>query len=341
MTLNRTVFFPYPYEGETLSLEVGRVWIDGRERKGFSDPERRLVSLHELPGWREGSLEVSCRPPPGLAQRTLPANEWEAPGWRCDVIGLCGPTRWRLPFRLDGPPEGPWTGKVHLRRDALQGVARLTAQLTRARDTTRRGPFASRMGAKLASAPDWQLRIDDPRMSAGKYLRIRWEDFAKSELGVLQQNDHQIYFLEIEGEGGGPILWLNSGVEDLQTVLDSKASSGPRAATRNALFDSIAQPVWLALVMRAARKFAEREEDDAGEPFESEGGGWEESVLATIAEEVFPDEESEKAVSDLAQGLSDPEQQVDLLQRVSLAVQRHLVLQKSTVALLRALEAAG
>ncbi|MDQ3264001.1 MAG: hypothetical protein M3Y59_10100 [Myxococcota bacterium] len=178
-------------------------------------------------------------------------------------------------------------------------------------------------------------------MSAGKYLRIRWEDFAKSELGVLQQNDHQIYFLEIEGEGGGPILWLNSGVEDLQTVLDSKASSGPRAATRNALFDSIAQPVWLALVMRAARKFAEREEDDAGEPFESEGGGWEESVLATIAEEVFPDEESEKAVSDLAQGLSDPEQQVDLLQRVSLAVQRHLVLQKSTVALLRALEAAG
>lgn len=336
MTLKRALFFPYPYEGESLPLSIEQVIVDGRARTGLVRAAANTVALHEVPGWSSAKLLLSCEVPEDLAARVLPEDERGAPPWRCTAVTLCRPTRWRAGTPLEQRSATRWGGDVELRAEEVQGPVRLTVVLTRTAEAEAKAgaPFARAEGARLASSHSWTIQVTDPHAAPGRYLAVRWENFAASTVDALRQQAKHVYFLELDSSRGAPVLWLNSGVEDLQSVLDSKATHGPRAATRNALFDSIAQTVWVTLVVAAAEHLADRIEEEEDEA----GAGWQELVLEAIAPGVFPDLEEPEAARRLALELRTPARRSLILQSIVTAVQDRLDLVKSTRGLISSQE---
>ena len=257
-------------------------------------------------------------------------------------VGPLRRTRFRRAVALGGPPLGPWTGTLALNRDEVFGPVRIESVLSREADARQRAPGrAFRLGARLATSARWTLQADEPRAAPGRSLSVRWENFASSSLPALREHADQVFFLEIGSGAQPPVLWLNSGIEELQPVLDSKGTHGPRAAARNALFDSIAQPVWMSLLM-AAVDMIQGQLDEALDSAEAElCEGWPVAVLESVGSVIYADMDERDAALRLAERWADPSARQELIPLLSAAIEKLLDLAKSTRGLLAALGDGG
>lgn len=269
-------FLPYAYEKSGLGFAIHTVSLDGKPLEAL-DPEKHVIELNHF-DWERAELEAEVTLDVGTLQRVLPELEHQRPPVHAFVAIRCDDTRLRRGVMLMPSDErqGTLEGVIALQRDELRGHAELVPYLVRSRDCTRPAPgFATVKGARLASGRPWEARVDVKAMGTGQYLHVRFHSFAED--GRMPAGN--LYWLEAERED--PILWLNSDLQNLAEVLDSRGIRGGRVRIRDGIYAVIAMSVWAQLFMRAAANACS--EDRASEY------GWEDNVLELLLREMFPD----------------------------------------------------
>ena len=114
------------------------------------------------------------------------------------------------------------------------------------------------------------------------------------------------------------------------------------ALSLDALFDSIAQPVWMSLLMAAVDVIDDEQLDEALDPAEAQlGDGWHVAVLEAVGSVIYEDMHERDAAFHLAVRLADPGAREDLIPLLSAAIETRLDLAKSTRGLLAALGDGG
>ena len=76
---------------------------------------------------------------------------------------------------------------------------------------------------RVATSPEIAIYTRDHPQLPGGSLDIRWEDFKTSTHRQRSRRHTRVYYLESTAEP--PILWLNKGIPDLSTVLESKGTT--------------------------------------------------------------------------------------------------------------------
>ena len=153
----------------------------------------------------------------------------------------------------------------------------------------------------------------------GKSIRIEWINFKEDR----RFEDYPLNLYYIDFSDSIPVLYLNEAIDDLKVVLNSKGYTGIRAAVRETIFRSIAQPVWLSLVLTAVSDNYE-DEDDRPE--------WQRSVIKQFAPLVIPNASDEDEAFQKFVKLEKV--QVDFLPKIISAIQSSIEIDRSTSRLL-------
>jgi hypothetical protein len=188
---------------------------------------------------------------------------------------LCPETRLERATRIAAPPPDPVSCRVRLgdvRGDVLVrvlGVAREGA--------------GTEAGLVVADSDGVLVRVDAPAEPFGSGLRTVWdkEYFAARGIG------NALTCVEFP-PSEEPCLYLNSGIQDFQGLLTSKATSGPIAATRQLLLDQIEVDTWLAIGRNAAQQMYRMDADTGDVVLEDPdlADAWQGVALGRIAANV-------------------------------------------------------
>lgn len=324
------VFFPYEYRGNSITHKITELRIDGQLRTNLIQPETTSIDLTAITNWSTAEIAVEVVITDDMPKSVLPKSEQDDPPWRVIVTAtsLMQGTRqigWRQSKELtpDGATKLLWNGRMQFERNDVGSTIRLRSYVTRSGlpGLPVKG-FADEPGMRMGAGEDWVIQIDQKSIPPGKSMKIEWVKFQTSENANLKSNASCLHYLDLEHEV--PTLYLNEDIQDLKTVLMSGGYVGPKAAIRDALFTSIAQPVWLTLAFTTATKTVESED---------ERPEWEQAVLEQIAPCVYPEENDDEAVRKLAAEGQDAAARLVLLERLIPAVQKYLDIKKSTTRL--------
>ena len=326
----KQVFFPYPFQEEALDLAVTSVELDGHpcDEELIDHDSCSIILLHE--NWKKAKVGIEVAIPEQLSELVLPPSERNAPPWATVVVADCDLARWRESLRQPvSSDDSTSTFDLSFDKDALRGSVRVQAILVRTKDLAQEsdGRFAALTGMRLASSNVWTIQIDE-MPSIDSFIEIKWDDFSKPKNQFLNAHPDVVYYLDFTQDP--PVLWLNEAIRDLKTIIHSSARRGQTASVRDALFHSIAQPVWMSLIMDVVNTLA----DEKGEPSLE----WQKSVLRQCARLVFPDNSLENAQEEFVKQAKDPSQVSTLLQELLAALQKKLKVSKSTESLLGELE---
>lgn len=270
-------FLPYRSEPFGLALTVSRLQVDGVDQKDKVDAVAHLVALEDLrPEHVVAELELVL--PAKVVESVLPESERGAPPLSLLVVIRCPDTRIRRAQLIASGPikGGVFKAPLELSCDEVVGQVELVPILVR--DAAAKDPkpgFAAHLGARVAGARPWTIRLAKARAPLGEHLDIRYESFKASVDSALWAG--ALYRLDCESES--PILWLNKDHERIVEVLDSKGTVGLKARLREVLFDSIGAAVWSQLFARAADSLA----NEAIPSF-----GWCEAVTERYLPKLFP-----------------------------------------------------
>jgi hypothetical protein len=245
------LFVSYRFARTALELELHDLYIDGQRLERRIDSGKRNVALHGIEGWTEASVEIRASIEPDRLLELLPPGEHETPHCDALLVVRCDATRWRHSWRLNPAPGGcEWTGWLALPRGQVHGSATASVFLVRNSDRTNAAKhFAARRHLRLASSHEWRFVCDQGASASNEFIAVMWEDFASSPAPRRRLFVSSVYDLETSGEI--PVLYLNSGLPGLQTLMSSSAPHGPVAAARDLVCDLVAQGTWLVLAAAA------------------------------------------------------------------------------------------
>lgn len=321
------VFFPYNYLDEESSLDVVKVVVDGVEQSEVVQRPSLAIDMVGQPDWVTIATTVEMDIPQDDIATVIPPAELGTRPYKVILVLHCmsvdgRQTVSRSAHELQqGISDGLWRGTFELKRRDVGGIIRIRGFAVRSSELPSVAPgFASEIGARLVSSKEWTLLIDRPQAPPGEALDIRWESFRSSAIASLRDVSTAVYALNLD-DTEHPILYLNEDVQDLKAVLNSAASSGRTSVIRDTVFCSIAQPVWLSLILAAAIG----SDDDA--PPEQ---GWRASVLRRVAKVVFSNDPPEVGMKQIIRLAKEPEDVPYLIQRLLPAVQTMLYLAKHT-----------
>jgi len=316
VTTRREVFLPYNFEPFGLTLVPVRCLLDGARSVDLLDPTKHLVDVAEA-RFAQLQLELRVTFDRDLLGRIFPPSETTSSPGRILIVARCPATRLRRAFMVTAGPLAAtdYTSVVELSRAELRGSVELLAVLVRAAGRSRQPDgFACAAGTKLASARSWELRIDSPRATAGLYLEIRFVSFQTSPPPQCLWPGN-LYLLQV---GESPVLYLNSDHDAVCAVLNTKATSGERAALREVFFDQISQSVWTRLFLAAASSMDESGEADFD---------WQQAVLEQFLPALYPDRaDHESRVEALEEDLAASQNREELLGRLDGILQTRLEL---------------
>lgn len=258
----RERFLPYAHARNASTLSIDRVIGD----EATPDRTRHLVELDQSE-WTQVELHCSVTEPP---VEVFPDDERENPPAQALVVIRCEATRSRFSVRCDAQGKA----QVSLQRANVWGTVELRPVWVRTRARPPATGFAHELGARVAEGRAWSVRVDRQRDAAGRFLDTRWQKF--SDDAELVRHRDTLFRLQI---GDQPVLWINADHEDVRRVLDDRGTRGPRARTRDAVFDLVAQSVWTQLFVQAASDLA------LGDGLV---WGWEHSVLRELLPSLIP-----------------------------------------------------
>lgn len=312
--MSHVEFYPYPTDAGSLSLrcevdhahavtEGGRVLL-----QGLSDGDTATATLIVSLG--DDTLD-----------RVLPEIERAAPPVAVLVIAQSTESRIRRAVTLTKLDGATWTEELPLPKSHLYGRVVLEPVLIRT------GPgsdprYAQHAGARLAWGPEAQVEIDDAAIPEGGYIEIKWDDFKHSVNPVRKRNPDLVYALDTEKDP--PMLWLNSGIDQLKGVMHAKGPRGRNIRIRDAMNDVVVTQVWTSLVSvvmgRLADEMSEEQEAEAA----LEGlNDWESRVVHHWAPLLFPQAGTRaEAITDFADYSHDADLRPALQERLGMAAQR-------------------
>jgi hypothetical protein len=325
-------FFPYRYSQGGVQLQVKKeVLVDGSLHSSLVNDDERMVDLIGLPTWGSVEFDVEASIHQAVPASVLPPDEKESRPWKAVLVlaSRMGNTRqvgWRQsqPLSPTDPERLTWKGRVLIRREEVGAWMTIRCLVTRA--SPRSAPFAGfadESALRLSGSEEWALRIEPKAPSFGAGMRVEWINFRTAPRDVLNENSKCLYYLDLDQPQ--PVLLLNEDIRDLKTVLSTEGRTGARAAIRDALFMSIAQPVWMALVLLVA--------GDCDQ--ETDQPEWQGKILEEIAPYAYKDYSEEMAVARLREDMCNPAARALLLQRLGPAVQSYLQVDKSTARVFR------
>ncbi len=304
MTIKRQRFLPHAYANRELLFTITelRQGDENIDVDPVFDAERGKLDLRDFSSCSDPILVfVEVRGvDSSLYEKILPAEERQAPPLRYLAV-LHDAAGW---YRVVAPlkqMDGVASGCIKFSPRDSTGLATLEAVAVRTKTGVRVSGFATRLGMRVASSPLITVMTREPAQTPGGSLDTRWEDFRTSTHSRRKRSSKRIYYLESTAEP--PVLWLNRGVTDLVTVLESKATTGQRAVVRDLLNQAIAGPVWYGLIHTAILS-VEQDEDELPTVRE----GWRRGLLIRVAGKLYPGMSREQGFNYLLERLFEMKQ---------------------------------
>lgn len=320
-------FFPYTVISETIPVSVSTLRLDGQVANHLADAKRMVVDLSGSGSWSKMELELEVRLDGLSVERALHSGERAEDVCQLVATLNCAASRVRRGWQMTTSDGSVWVTTVTAERRELRDVAEVEACVVRSAPARAlNSSLASRRAARLGASRQWRVYVDEPPVLPGRHLRVEWENFGESQDPRLRAASKSVYYLSLTEST--PVLLLNAGFQGLRAILDNKARSGRMACIRDALFDSIAQPVWHALLEFTLA--AIRQEGDA-EGLEE----WQQAVLRRLAQLMFRELDAEDAFERLLENCRKPEMAGELREKSVQAVADQVRLTRSTSALLQ------
>lgn len=308
---------PYKFDREKLEIDVVGVDVGGRDKENAVRRSKHQIPLQKSEDWQETTITVEVEIH-DTATDLLPPDEKNNPPWEVVLVASCTETKWRRRFPLDSDPgNGRWSGGVTVQRKTVRGTLDFQAFLVRTKKLSNGNTgYARRKNARLASSPQWKVYFDDPQMPSGGGLEFWWESFEEND--HLPDSDKHIYYIDLSDDP--PNVYLNSDVEELESILHSEATRGSKAAVRNVIEDSLAQSIWLVLAMDSI--LSKRDKNMEKRELQQE---WRENVFDRFNEDLYG-----RGIENPDTDIREPESLSKVLQELVAAVQQRVNTRKST-----------
>jgi len=314
--MSRVEFFPYPVGRHALLLTY-EVQSDGLE---LGDGRRILATALPETGSVKVALTVSVQP--GTLERVLPPAELENPPVAVVAAVRSVTSRQRQAVRLHSA-DGVWKGLLDIPKQDLYREISIEPVLLRTAPGTD-DAYADHLAAALAFRDRTTIEVDETPVRTGGFLEVKFDDFRESASPKRSAEPGLLYVLDTDRET--PVLWLNEGVDELKAVMMATGPRGYNLRVRDAMFDTIVSQVWTSLLSLAVTNLAlliqeQREAEDDSDPLEALAADWQQRVISFWAPHLFAGTRAE-ALDDVIAAASDRRLLADLLDRVSVAVQK-------------------
>lgn len=307
----RERFLPYAFARSALSCRITAARVDDRVAADAIDEERYSIALEEA-SWDRAEIEGAIVVDASALDAVFPPEERAAPPGELVLAVRCDATRLRGSERVGTAPleGGVHPFRITIRRADVVGAVELVPALCRSRAGATLG-FATEAGSRLATGRPWTVRVDAAPEPSGKFLETRYRRFSEDE--GLRPLAHCLYHLELTEL---PKLWINSDHAKITPVLDDQGTRGPRARTREVVFDLIAQSVWTQLFVHVATDLGASDELVYD---------WEHAVLRELLPELCTERSHEARLARFRAELARGELP-SLLSRLDAALQRRSAL---------------
>lgn len=302
------VFYPYRAGAEMILLHLDIP--DGSEPQGSDET---------LPVYRcmepEIQIRASAIVPDEVWAKVFHESEQASPPAKLWLIAQSMESRTRQAFEFQGDGQ---IFEVLIDLDLDEWAGKAEFQMVLARTTTNdqlSSGYATDVGARLAWSKTHLALFREPPVPQRDVLKIQWKKFdgsQKSQLFALDHTEPQ------------PKLWLNSEVEGLYDVLNSRAARGWNPAIAENTSYLIAHQVWTSLLATVVSHLADTGEPE-GSPDLAELLEWERMVLDEWLESLFPDRQRDAALSTLLEQVRHHYFREELLvKRIPEAIQEKL-----------------
>ena len=204
-------------------------------------------------------------------------SEQSSPPAKLWLVSQSMESRSRRAFELTGDGQ-VYGATIRLNLSEWAGKAEFQAVLVRTTKSDVPSGYAGDLGTKLAWSKTHLVLFKEPIMLQRDVLQIQWRKFEsnqKSQLFSLDYSEPQ------------PKLYLNSEVEGLYDVLNSRASRGLNPAIAENTSYLIAHQVLTSLLATAISHLGETG-DPTGSPDMAELLEWERAIVEEWIEALFP-----------------------------------------------------
>jgi hypothetical protein len=280
--MSQLSLFPYRYAQGALTLTCDLVGLETESRPGGA-----LMVLEDLPAAADLNLTIRVGVAPGTAERVVPPDEVPEPAVRVAAVVRSIPSRLRRLVDLTQDDAGGFRAAVSLPRTALHQSFTVSPVLVRAAGRPAVDGFGCHTGSLLADGDPVQILLEEPPTPPGGYLDVEFEDFRESGSPLRRSRPKVLVAIDVTGEF--PKLWLNSGIPNLQEVMNTRARRGARARIRDAMFQSVTSQVWTSLLFMSLGSLASAIEDgvDAQAALD-ELVDWQKRVIHFWAPKIYP-----------------------------------------------------
>jgi len=276
------VFFPYTYFDEELDLWLNDLTVDGQYATNLIDSSSKTVYLENRDSWNIVKCNVTVRIPDHVHRKITASGSQDLWHVLLVVKSMSGSGRqiaWRKKLRLEkkGQDNKEWEGSLELDRNEEGPWVQVQAFITRSEDVEDSSSDTAHLkGQRIASSTIWLFLIDPLTSPFGQSIRVEWKNFREDSR--FEKYPTTLHCLDFSEEV--PVLYLNDDeiYHELKVILNLKGYSGIRTAVRDVIFSSIAQPIWLSLILNSISEEAEL----------NGLSGWKKSVIEYILPDLFP-----------------------------------------------------
>ena len=275
------VFYPYRTAASMILMNLD---MPGVEHSGSDE---------SLPVYRcsKSSLEirVSAIVSEEIWETVFAESEQHNPPAKLWLVCQSLESRFRQAFELEGDGQ-VYETTICLNLNEWAGKADFQVVLTRTtKDYNLPSGYGRDQGAKLAWSKTHLTLFEEPVLLQHDILQIQWKKFEGSQKSQLFSLEH----LQPQ-----PRLYLNSEVEKLYDVLNTRALRGLNPAIAENTSYLIAHQVLTSLLATAISHLAETGEPD-GSPDMTELFEWERMILEDWIEALFPKMQRSNALNNL------------------------------------------
>jgi hypothetical protein len=268
------------------------------------DESARYLRLweEEAASWR---VRARVRLPSSVLDTVLPPGERADPPVALRLRLRSNSSRLRRAYDLPLPTADTDVAELELDIDAETWSGNIDVEVMLVRTqfgAIGAGRWAVDRGTVVADAAPVRINVDMPETPPGDSLTIQWADFETSDKTLLKRARGTLFAIEQSGTGSPPTLWLNSSIEGIRTVLDSKGTHGWAARSRDAVFQTIVHQGWSSLIGSALGELKDQaalrpdEGDEVLEEVLAALSVWMQVVLRTWAPLLWPEEPAERVV---------------------------------------------
>lgn len=280
--------FPYSHGTYALNVEIDRYSIDGTD-DGTPDSSR-VLTLTGWADWTEVDVDGTVRLTREAIERGFPEEERADPPARLLLVEDRPQTHDRgavsvLATRDELVPGETYRWSRTLTRADTFGQVKLTPVLVRTRDGG--GPpgvYAWVEDQEVADGAPVSIVADEVEQWLDGNMDVEIKPFSKT--GAPEGN---LFSLE-KTTDNKPKLWINSELDLVANLLQSRVPAGPKADFRDGVAAQLAHPVWLELVLWTASDI------DLDGKWNSD---WQEAVLESIVQPMFGVDSPEDAAEQL------------------------------------------